>query len=269
MKLTFKIIILFSSILFSQNKGGYFEIYTHTVGNSNSGLIQFWMNNVGTVWDQDHSKTQTYQNITNSFNLARACYIYDENTTNVPVPYSGYNYGIYSALTSTTTPDRNYGYGLYKFCIGYEYNNPVLYFYLDWRDCDYSDYYTFNDTWVQFNTTNNTAKIDWNNSNFTDKVTNVQNGAIYSIWIEKEKEIGHGEQNTAFFNNFWQNCLVLIKSDNNHPRLVWGTYPNGNAIGYYLYRKITENSGMITLQKFKFHLQQHHILIMNLKLDFP
>jgi len=27
----------------NQNRGGYFEIYTHTAGQSGSGPIQFWM----------------------------------------------------------------------------------------------------------------------------------------------------------------------------------------------------------------------------------
>jgi len=145
------------------------------------------------VWDWDHSTSQTHQNLIDSYNLAHACYIYNENTTDVPVPNNGYNYGLYSALTSTTTPNRNYG--LYRFCIGYQYGNPIIYFYLDWRDSDYSDYYNYNDTWVLFDATNNSAKIDWNDDDFIDEVTNVQNGAVYKIWEKKAKSIRQNIQN--------------------------------------------------------------------------
>jgi len=229
---------ILASSVFCQDRGGYFEIYTHTTGQSGSGPIQFWMESEGAVWDWDHSTSQTNQRLIDSYNLARACFINNENSTDVPVPNNGYNYGIYSALTYTTTPDRNYGYGLYKFCIGYQYGNPVIYFYLDWRDCDYSDYYNYNDTWVLFDATNNTAKIDWNDDDFTDEVTNVQNGAVYKIWREKSKSIRQNIQNTNYLELY-----LNVTNQNGNPYLSWNAYHDANILGYNIYRKITLGAG--------------------------
>jgi hypothetical protein len=54
-------LIALSSFVIGQNRGGYFEIYTHTAGQS--GSVQFWMEADGAVWDQDHSTSQTHQNL--------------------------------------------------------------------------------------------------------------------------------------------------------------------------------------------------------------
>jgi len=67
-------------------------------------------------------------------------------------------------------------------------------------------------------------------------VTNVINGEYYSIWGINEKTT---PPITSGFNNFWQNCLALIPSPDNHPHLVWGPHPTFNATHYRIYRAVS------------------------------
>jgi len=47
---------------------------------------------------------------------------------------------------------------------------------------------------------------------------------------------------TSIFPNFWKNCLILIESETNHPRLVWGKHPTFEATDYRIYRAISNTS---------------------------
>jgi hypothetical protein len=115
---------------------------------------------------------------------------------------------------------------------------------LDWRDCDYSDYYNSNDTWILFDATNNSAKIDWNDDDFIDEVTNVQNGAVYKIWQKKAKSIRQNIQNTDYLELY-----LVVASQNGHPYLQWNQY-HTSVSGYYVHKKLTTESGTMTTQHF-------------------
>lgn len=141
----------------------------------------------------------------------------------------------------------NFGAGLYK--IKNNYSNS--YFYLDIRDprypsnAYYDNYYTQkpggNDFLILFDAAVNKYYLN-PNMNIVDVNDEewlnyeVQNSEYISIWELK----GLDTPSTQRFPEFWGNCLNLIDDGNNHPKLVWGKYPDENHSinGYNIYRKI-------------------------------
>lgn len=71
----------------------------------------------------------------------------------------------------------------------------------------------------------------------------ITNNEYLSIWQIKE-QTDYNSPRTYMFPYFWENCLVLIPSQTgNHPRLVWGPYPNENfVLDYYEIYKKKDNS---------------------------
>jgi hypothetical protein len=109
-------------------------------------------------------------------------------------------------------------------------------FYFDSRDCDYDGTYPCgNDFYFKYNYTNNSLQITTGGA-----CTNIEavNGKYYNIWEIHEKTTSPTTNN---FEDFWQNCLVLIPTSNNHPRLVWGPHPTFGATNYKLYRAISDH----------------------------
>ena len=167
MKKIMLLLFLIQLTLFPQGESldGLFEIYTVTEGTPQEPYddydsVKFWMTAVGSIWDQDHiSQGQGTCSLTVAFDFAHATEI-NHQAQSVIIPTStNYQYGIYHAITWNSSPPDSlvFGYGLYKFCIGYEFNDPLISFYLDWRDCDYTDNYDHNDTWIKFDATTEEA----------------------------------------------------------------------------------------------------------------
>ncbi len=134
----------------------------------------------------------------------------------------------------TGYPD--FAYGLYKVTI----TGSNKYFYLDYRDYLVGFYSPpFNghkiDLWIKYKS--NSDKFEYSSdSNDYFEITNRQ---LLNIWDIKQK----GAPQTSLFPDYWDNCLALIPSQNNNPRLIWGTYPEPvDLAGYNIYRKIGSGS---------------------------
>ncbi len=84
--------------------------------------------------------------------LAHATHWINEAKKGVPVPDSSNQYGLWHAWTTGPHPYHKFGYGKYKFLIGEEFNDPDMYFYIDYTDCDYTDHYDLADVWIKFDT---------------------------------------------------------------------------------------------------------------------
>ena len=185
------IIAINSTVAQDPPRGGYFEIYTHVEDQTppdpyqNYTSVKLWMTSVGIVWDQDHtSSTFDIQPIITSVNYASACKKNYPEIVDVPIGNNSFNYGIYHVLTNWYIEDRTFGYGLYDFYIGYEFDDPLITFRLDYRDCHYTTYYGANDIWVIFNPSNSSVEIDWDNGLGPQTITA---GNTYKIWEEKNK----------------------------------------------------------------------------------
>jgi len=210
--------IIFSTSINAQGgeTGGTREIYTWTI---NTGTT-FRITACSTIWGHSYEITTQYCGAT-----------LVDTTITVPDYYSGYILGWDNVVLncSKTNIDPYFGYSLYKVIIG---NNDFI-FYFDTRDCDYDDTYPCaNDFYFEYDYALNSLIISKDGA-CTDKT--IENGDYYPMWEISEKIL---PPETDCFENYWQNCLVLIPSPDNNPRLVWGPYPGEiDIIGYRIYRK--------------------------------
>jgi hypothetical protein len=186
----------------------------------------------GPVWDRNmNSPYADTQRVTNNYNFA---YSFDYDTgekSGVPIPNTSWDYGFQHRL-SGTSDSLIYSYGKYKVSLGFDYNTALIYFYLDWTDCDYSDHYSHNDTWFRFNNSDTTLDISWDDSNFNDP-TIVEQGEhpTFEIWDYKGKDQGYSGQNTDDFELY-----LTVSTQNDHPYLNWNAYDGrsgNNALDYY------------------------------------
>ncbi len=119
------------------------------------------------------------------------------------------------------------GYGLYViYC-----NDSNAFFYIDYRDCNYTRNYTGGrDIFVKYDDSENQFYI----SSYTDGPwTNIPNGTVKQIW-----EIKGRSQIISCFPNFWSNCLAMTVNSG-FPQIVWGPHPTFTPIsGYKIYRKV-------------------------------
>lgn len=117
------------------------------------------------------------------------------------------------------------------------------YFYFDYRDCRYGCYEqepSVNghsiDVWLKYNAIENIFSYS-SDGDINNPWYSISNGEILNIWEIKQV----GNPNSSCFPNFWNRCLVLIPSINNHVRLVWGPHPTFNATSYKVYRAISDH----------------------------
>ncbi|MBZ0199383.1 MAG: hypothetical protein K8H86_05920 [Ignavibacteriaceae bacterium] len=138
-------------------------------------------------------------------------------------------------FTSSQQGAPVYGYGLYKITS----SSGDAYFYIDYRDrrIGRSDYAPPPLQGIDI-----AIKYDKINDEFLYKVfgasgdfVEIENGALKRFW-EMEQA---GPPVTDSFPNFWQNCLVVIPTGNNNPRLVWAPHPSINLDNYIIYRAIS------------------------------
>jgi hypothetical protein len=133
-------------------------------------------------------------------------------------------------INDTTVPV--YGYGLYKMST----NASNSYFYIDYRDARIpyltipSNHWV--DHWIKYDFSNNSFYYSAISS--VGPFTTISNGEYLKFWDEIQ-EVIPPRPSTAEFPDYWQNCLVLIPCEDNHPKLIWGPYPETIAgnINYY------------------------------------
>src|SRR5690606_20083212 len=115
-------------------------------------------------------------------------------------------------------------FGLYK--VTNNLNNK--YFYLDFRDYregfyvhylpNTPSYKSSIDIWIKFKGNKFQYSVEGDDSIYFNDIID---GQLLSLWEIKEK----GNPLTDLFPDYWENCLALINDGNNHPKLVWGPYP--------------------------------------------
>ncbi|QQS35598.1 MAG: T9SS type A sorting domain-containing protein [Ignavibacteriales bacterium] len=210
-------LLMLASKLIAQDLLGYREIYTLT---ENAGAT-FHLTALGAIWGHDFE-------ISDSF----CSYSLRDNQITVPSYNTGPTYGWDNVVLSCIAPNLPpfFGYSIYKVSIA----GTRFVFYFDTRDCDYDGSYPCgNDFYLSYNYSLNTLTISTEGT-CSDKA--VTNNSYINIWDINEKT---NPPLVDHFENFWQNCLVLIPSQSgNHPRLVWGPHPTlTDVVGYRVYRK--------------------------------
>lgn len=122
-------------------------------------------------------------------------------------------------------------YGIYKVTGFYDY-----YFYLDLRDCRYRASFVpgqyFLDFFIRFNDDGDISK--WKTSEFD--WTEISVGEVLKVWEIKNTGT---PPTTSYFEDFWENCLIVVNNGNGNPKLVWGPNPDfENITGYKIYRAL-------------------------------
>ncbi len=121
---------------------------------------------------------------------------------------------------------RTFGLGYYKFTA--KVNGITKdYFYIDYRTSTLPENYNpQGDIRIEFNVATGILYYYLNQTEFPTFTT---------IWEEKP----HVGVSTSELPNFWQNSLVVVSSENNNPRFVWGPNPDfENILGYKIYRAV-------------------------------
>jgi hypothetical protein len=248
--LSLTIFIIFSSILnYSQELGwGAGEIYVGTYQQAGEQMIsyRYRMTSVGPLWGGG-----PYANPPTSFNLnpsdpnyqtAIATFEGEQFFTNTI--FSGYDWPHFRIIEPDDININAFGYGLYKFSV----DGGSAYFFIDYRDDSYGSYSNCPgndcaDIWIKYESDpvdkfyyvrhdpDSEPGIDLEHSAWIP-ISNRQLLYYYKIKLQQSPS-------TDEFQDYWDNCLVVTPDPNNHPRLIWGPYPDDNfAVEYYkIYKK--------------------------------
>ena len=158
--------------------------------------------------------------------------------TNLPTGNSGWN-----ICNDDVGQFQYFGYSFYRM----NNNKTGDYFYIDFRDCNYKPHgvggfgYLSTDIIIKLNKNydgNNHSRYEYTVSN--QPIKPIANGDILRVWnLEHLSPPQPYIPKTDCFPDFWQNCLVLIPSPDNHPHLVWGPHPTFSATHYRIYRAVS------------------------------
>lgn len=216
------IIMIGSLHTYSQDESFNGELYVPFINRPANWEFTVKIEAYGTVWDQNHD-------ITNEFHGGDTTYIYNNvirNSHSSDLDWD--NQGWVPVLSL----------GLYKVSI-WEGQNQRAWFFINHRTGDFPPH---TPTWVdpdlvlEYDVTN--KEFDFT---YPDLGT-VVNGTYYAHWDLKEELY----QITSNLEDYWDNCLVAIPDADNHPRFVWGQYPDylqGTITGYKLYRSASHIPG--------------------------
>jgi len=144
----------------------------------------------------------------------------DFTTSNWP----GFNW-VWLNQPPTTNP--SWGLGLYKVTNS---KYPDKYFYLDARDSDYGSTVVDPDFYVYYD-----IQLGKYVYSIVPPPSQSQNNRILINQGElvKVSQIFNRSPRTSRLPNFWSNALALVNNGQNHPRLIWGVYPNDNFVLLY------------------------------------
>jgi hypothetical protein len=195
------------------------------------GELRIDLFNHGSTWNVTISLTAYSARWDENYNLTEYYEYASDNVTN-PTESAYFEH-----VLDPSQYHEEFAIGLYKIT-AIENGVEQAYFWMDWRTSDWS---TSLD--VRF-------KYDVNNNRFRD-INNTQtlNYTYQTLW-----DLTDNELETTGLEDYWDNCLALIPSVNNNPRLIWGPYPESvDLSGYNIYRKV--GSGNFSLIHFNYESQ--------------
>jgi hypothetical protein len=244
MKTLFKIflvLVLLMPVVKAQELAPPVELYFITVNAPSSPIIncilsiqsQGWGDTSGTNSPGPYFLTNDY---TNS--------VYTPDVNNMGTQSAGFDFITARTLVGGIPQYPIFTYGLYKVTS----NETNKYFYLDYTDFRIGYYILYNppssghniDLWIKYDYNKDSLYYSSSGSGYY----NIGNGQLLNFWDIKQK----GTQLTSSFPDYWENCLAVVNDGDNHPRLVWGPYPDagsllGTITGYKIYRSANYNIG--------------------------
>ena len=230
------LIILFSKILFAQEKGWWpVEIFMLTQG-LDGDSVRYELEASGTVWD---SLSSSSHSITTSYDEALYPLVDSLPEPNLPPDWYYQDVWGFNRVGSSFSGYPTYGYGLYKVSV----TPGNAYFYLDYRDTEVGKYQQVSapaDIWIMYNDTlgvGDNGKFFYRSTGTTNLDTSNWTGINNGDYIEFWKIKNQSNPEISDFVSYWSNALCLIEQDG-HPLLVWGPHPTIENIEHYnLYRK--------------------------------
>lgn len=205
----FFVFVLFTFSLFAQETipDKQFMLGCTNVGSSEQ--VTHYINAAGEVWQYSNGNFITGGVYSNSLET-----VGNANFQSADLP--GFNFNWFLA-------EPHWSLGLYKVTNSKQTDK---YFYLDARDSDFGGAVYNPDFFIIFNNQSGTYNHRYAGS--------ISQGEVVRVW-----DIHEEAANTSGLQNYWSNVLVLVNDGNNHPRLIWGPYPNTDFIvSYYkIYKK--------------------------------
>ena len=185
----------------------------------------FKLSSIGTYWEHNNSGSfiisQNAAYGSSSVTVASA----DTNKNN----WKGWDFGWLN--TGVSDSNKAFAHGIYK--LSYT-SDTSKYFYIDYRDAvaNYSP-----NLYILYNSTLSIPRFQiFENGTFSGN--EIENGSILRLWL-----LNNGDPNTNGLENFWDNALVWLNS-NNHPQLVWGPYESSSGtIRYNISREDNVDDG--------------------------
>jgi hypothetical protein len=232
----FFILIILSSINLGQdNSAPPVELFFITEGAPSSPIINFTLTAQSQCWG-DTSKNSNPPGYGEYFltdDFDEVTYVPQAN--NMGSGSAGFEF--ITSNAGANSPYPVFAYGLYKVTS----NGTNKYFYLDYRDYRIGYYSSYSpptnghniDLWIKYRYDQDV--FYYSSTGSANDFHSIESGQLLNFWDIKQK----GQQLTSLFPDYWENCLALIPSINNHPKLVWGPYPDDNfAVQYYkIYKK--------------------------------
>ncbi|MBU0561303.1 MAG: T9SS type A sorting domain-containing protein [Bacteroidetes bacterium] len=184
--------------------------------------VTHYINAIGEVWEKSGS----------SFVISSDQTIYSNSLSttgnaNFNNPdWPGFNF---KWLNNYPPSGVSWGLGFYKVTNSKQSNK---YFYLDARDYNFATQNMSEnvDFWAYFS--NSASQYRYMGS-FSDFPTSIPNESIVRVW-----DIPSDVPNTSGLQNYWNNVLVIL-TDQNNPRIVWGPHPTFLATNYKVYRAVS------------------------------
>lgn len=208
MKKLFLTIILFSFLTFSQTEHPG-ELIITLINHGSSWDVTLKLSVFSVHWDESLELTDGYQfaSINLNSNLNQTVAYFDH-------VLDGWSGGI-----------PIFAFGLYKIS-AIENGVEQAYFYMDWRT---SDVQPFGDVYFKYDVGNKRFRNN-DDAQTIDK-------SYQTLWNILGQ---HGSTlETSGFEDYWDNCLAITNDENNHPRIIWGLYPDSDvSVQYYkIYKK--------------------------------
>jgi len=195
-------ILLFTSEIIYAQEETTGELVIHLTNRTSTWNVTIKLTAVSARWDS-------------ALNLTTDHEIVSENLTNPDGKKAKFDHILDPGVHDT------FAICLYKIS-AIENSVEKAYFYMDWRTSNWSSSLD-----VQF-------KYDFSTKNFRDYYSNdVIDYSYQTLW-----DLTNNSLVTSGLEDYWENCLALINDGNNHPKLVWGPYPqyiSGAITGYNVY----------------------------------
>jgi hypothetical protein len=189
-----------------------------------SAEVDHTVNPIGTYWEYD---TEDWIVSSDPDGETSTITTVGESNFNNLGSWDGWNF----FWLGTQSPNEDWALGFYK--VSNDDNSE--YFYIDCRVDKFGDVdppYSNPDFWVYLDASTDVYKYD---DNPTPTWNPISNGDIVRIWDVHDVD----PPSSNSLEDFWENALVLVNDGNDHPRLVWGPYPDEYfSVQYYrVYKK--------------------------------